>query len=162
MLKLIDLSKTFGDRQVLDNLSLTLTPGQVYGLLGANGAGKTTTINIVCKLLSQDKGEVWLGDEPLSDKNKRFIGIAPQDNLIYKSLSCGENLRFFGEIYGLDRKTCQARIGDCLDAVNLGDRADSSVDTLSGGMQRRINIAIALMHQPKVLILDEPTTGLDI
>ena len=162
MLQLIHLSKQFGSRQVLQDLSLTLFPGEVYGLLGANGAGKTTTINIICNLLKQDAGEVWLGEEPLSDVNKRWIGIAPQDNLLYKSLSCGENLKFFGEIYGLDRRTCEQQIQRCLGAVNLIDRAHSPIDTLSGGMQRRVNIAIALMHQPKLLILDEPTTGLDI
>ena len=162
MLQLINLSKTFGQRQVLDNLSLTLSPREVYGLLGANGAGKTTTINIICNLLKQDRGQVLLGEQPLSKNNQKWIGIAPQDNLLYKSLSCSENLQFFGEIYGLDRATCSQQIERCLAAVNLADRANSPIDTLSGGMQRRVNIAIALMHQPKLLILDEPTTGLDI
>ncbi|MEM6500706.1 MAG: ABC transporter ATP-binding protein [Cyanobacteria bacterium P01_C01_bin.89] len=162
MLRLVNLKKSFGERKVLDDLSLTLMPGEVYGLLGANGAGKTTTINIICRLLNQDGGEVWLGENLLSDANKKLIGIAPQENLLYKSLSCGENLRFFGDIYGLSKKDCDSQIKRCLDAVNLGDRIHSPADTLSGGMQRRINIAIALMHQPKLLILDEPTTGLDI
>ena len=162
MLRLVNLRKTFGERTVLHDLSLTLSPGEVYGLLGANGAGKTTAINIICKLLNQDSGEIWLGEELLSDANKKLIGIAPQENLLYKSLSCGDILRFFGEIYGLSKNDCNAQIKHCLDAVGLDDRIHSSVDTLSGGMQRRINIAIALMHRPKLLILDEPTTGLDI
>ena len=113
MLRLVNLKKSFGERKVLDDLSLTLMPGEVYGLLGANGAGKTTTINIICRLLNQDGGEVWLGENLLSDANKKLIGIAPQENLLYKSLSCGENLRFFGDIYGLSKKDCDSQIKRC-------------------------------------------------
>lgn len=162
MLKIDNLSKDYGNRKVLDNLSLHISPGEIYGLLGPNGAGKTTTINILCNLLHPDRGDITINHLPVSETTKSLIGVAPQENLLYKSLSCAENLSFYGKIYGLSRKNLQERINICLQAVNLADRANSPVETLSGGMQRRLNIAVALVHQPKLLILDEPTTGLDI
>jgi ABC-2 type transport system ATP-binding protein len=162
MLKIKNLNKSYGNRKVLQNLNLEIQPGEVYGLLGANGAGKTTTINIICNLLKADQGEITINNLPVSEATKKLIGIAPQENLLYKTLSCQENLKFFADIYGLDQSTCQKQITDTLTAVNLLDRAKSPVETLSGGMQRRVNIAVALVHQPKLVILDEPTTGLDI
>jgi ABC-2 type transport system ATP-binding protein len=143
-------------------LTLNIAAGEVYALLGPNGAGKTTTINILCNLLRADYGTVLIDGQPASDQTKRLIGIAPQENLLYKQLSCAENLQFFGRIYGLRGPVLQQRVRACLAGVNLSDRANSPVETLSGGMQRRMNIAIALVHQPKLVILDEPTTGLDI
>ncbi|MBD2663039.1 ABC transporter (ATP-binding protein) [Richelia sinica FACHB-800] len=162
MLKIKNLNKSYGNRKVLQNLNLEINPGEVYGLLGANGAGKTTTINIICNLLKADQGEITINNLPVSEATKKLIGIAPQENLLYKTLSCQENLKFFADIYGLDQSTRQKQITDTLTAVNLLDRAKSPVETLSGGMQRRVNIAVALVHQPKLVILDEPTTGLDI
>ncbi len=162
MLKVEGLVKQFGERPVLQGLSFSLKPGEIYGLLGPNGAGKTTTINIICQLLNADQGQVSLGNQPVSGATKAWLGIAPQENLLYRSLTCAENLDFFGRIYGLDLKKRQHQIKTCLAAVNLQDRADSVVETLSGGMQRRLSIAVALVHNPKVVILDEPTTGLDI
>lgn len=162
MLQIKQLAKSFGQRPVLQGLSLEIAPGEIYGLLGPNGAGKTTTINIICNLLKADGGQVLIGGQPVSEQTKPLIGIAPQENLLYKLLSCGENLEFFGRIYGLQGRALQQRVRDCLQAVNLADRIHSPVETLSGGMQRRINIAVALIHQPKLVILDEPTTGLDI
>ncbi len=162
MLQIKNLSKSFGQRTVLQDLSLHIAKGEVYGLLGANGAGKTTTINIICNLLKADRGTVLIDGQPVSEQTKSLIGIAPQENLLYKVLSCQENLEFFGRIYGLSGQVLRKRVRECLEAVNLSDRASSSVETLSGGMQRRINIAVALVHQPKLVILDEPTTGLDI
>lgn len=162
MLSICNLFKSFGTRSVLQDLTFQVNTGEVYGLLGPNGAGKTTTINILCGLLNADQGTVTLGDKPLTDKSKTLIGVAPQANLVYQHLSCEENLRFFAQLYGYNRTQQRYRIESCLEAVQLRDRAKVTVSTLSGGMQRRLNLAIALVHQPKVLILDEPTTGLDI
>ena len=162
MLHIQNLSKSYGKRLVLQDLNLQIQPGEVYGLLGPNGAGKTTTINIICNLLKADSGVIKINSEPISEKSKKLIGIAPQENLLYKSLTCEENLNFYGQIYGLNKQKINRQIQEILAAVNLLDRAKSPVETLSGGMQRRLNIAVALVHQPKLLILDEPTTGLDI
>ncbi|BAY38829.1 ABC transporter-like protein [Nostoc sp. NIES-2111] len=162
MLEISNLNKSYGKRQVLQNLDLNVVDGEIYGLLGANGAGKTTTINIICNLLKADSGDVRLNNQSISDSTKKLIGIAPQENLLYKTLTCAENLRFFAEIYGFNKKNIEIQIKKVLTSVNLLDRANSLVETLSGGMQRRLNIAVALIHQPKLVILDEPTTGLDI
>ena len=162
MLQIEKLNKSYGERSVLRDLTLHIQAGEIYGLLGQNGAGKTTTINILCNLLNADSGKVTINGEPVSDSTKPLIGVAPQENLLYKSLSCEENLNFFAQIYGMERKQRHYQVEKCLKAVNLTDRAKSPVETLSGGMQRRLNIAVALVHQPKLVILDEPTTGLDI
>ncbi|MFB2834588.1 ABC transporter ATP-binding protein [Floridanema evergladense] len=162
MLLIENINKSYGKRQVLQNLNLQINFGEIYGLLGPNGAGKTTTINIICNLLKADSGRIEINEQPVSEKTKSIIGVAPQENLLYKTLTCKENLNFFAQIYGLGRKVRQLQVDNCLAAVNLIDRANSPVETLSGGMKRRLNIAVALVHQPKLLILDEPTTGLDI
>lgn len=162
MLQIDQLSKRYGSKTILDRLNLYLKPGEIYGLLGPNGAGKTTTINLVCGLLRADEGTVRLDGQLASAATKPLIGVMPQQNLLYRSLTCAENLGFFGRIYGLPRSLRQRRIATCLDAVNLLDRAKTPVDQLSGGMQRRLSLAIAMIHQPRLLILDEPTTGLDI
>ena len=162
MLQIEHLNKSYGRQGVLHNLSLTVLDGQIYGLLGPNGAGKTTTINILCNLLQADSGRVYINNHAVSEKTKGLIGVAPQETLIYRYLTCAENLRFFANLYGLRGTTQTQRVQSCLAAVGLSDRADSIAATLSGGMQRRLSLAIALVHQPKVLILDEPTTGLDI
>lgn len=162
MLQLNNVRKRYGKRQVLENLSFQINSGEIYGLLGPNGAGKTTTINLICNLLKPDSGTITFNHLPIERVTKASIGVAPQENLLYKSLTCEENLDFFARIYGLDNQKRRYRIKTCLDAVNLLDRARSPIETLSGGMQRRMNIAVAIVHQPKLLILDEPTTGLDI
>ncbi|GET38145.1 MULTISPECIES: ABC transporter ATP-binding protein [Microseira] len=162
MLKIKNLQKSYGDRLVLRDLTLHIPFGEIYGLLGPNGAGKTTTINILCDLLRADSGEITINNEPVSKATKRLIGVAPQENLLYKTLSCEENLYFFAKIYGLSGKERREQVRAALKAVKLADRAKCPVETLSGGMQRRLNIAAALVHYPKLLILDEPTTGLDI
>ncbi|HEY9848063.1 MAG TPA: ABC transporter ATP-binding protein [Leptolyngbyaceae cyanobacterium] len=162
MLQIENLNKVYGNYKVLRNLNFYILTGEIYGLLGPNGAGKTTAINIICNLLKPDSGKVTINNQPISDNTKPLIGVVPQENLLYKSLSCQENLDFFARIYGLRGKHRRQQIQKCLEAVNLLDRATSPVETLSGGMQRRLNIAVALIHQPKLVILDEPTTGLDI
>jgi ABC-2 type transport system ATP-binding protein len=162
MLQIEKLSKSYGKRQVLQDLTLHIPPGEIYGLLGPNGAGKTTTINIICNLVQADSGAIAINNQPICAATKQLIGIAPQENLLYKTLTCEENLNFFAQIYGLQRKVRKQQVQSCLAAVNLVDRAKTPVEKLSGGMQRRMNVAIALVHQPKLVILDEPTTGLDI
>lgn len=162
MLKITNLKKSYQDRLVLQDLNLNITAGEIYGLLGQNGAGKTTTINIICNLLKADSGVITINNQPVSEATKKLLGVAPQENLLYKTLSCEENLNFYAKIYGLNAQERQQQVKICLTAVNLLDRAKNPVETLSGGMQRRLNIAVALVHQPKLVILDEPTTGLDI
>jgi ABC-2 type transport system ATP-binding protein len=162
MLNIQNLSKFYGQKQVLNDLNLRINTGEIYGLLGANGAGKTTTINIICGLLNYEQGTVTINNHNLSAKTKPWLGVAPQENLLYPQLSCVENLAFFGKIYGLRGTKLTTAINYSLQAVNLEHRQDSPIETLSGGMQRRLNIAVALVHHPKLLILDEPTTGLDI
>ena len=162
MLKIEKLRKYYGKRQVLQDLNLDIQAGEIYGLLGPNGAGKTTTINIICNLLQADSGTIAINNQPVSEATKSWIGVAPQDNLLYKNLTCQENLNFYAQIYGLKGKERRQRITASLAAVKLLDRAKTPVEKLSGGMKRRVNIAVALVHQPKLVILDEPTTGLDI
>jgi ABC-2 type transport system ATP-binding protein len=162
VLNINKLRKSYGGRAVLQDLTLKIAAGEIYGLLGQNGAGKTTTINIICNLLKADSGEITINEQIVSEATKKLIGIAPQENLLYKTLSCEENLNFYAQIYGLNTIERRQQVENCLLAVNLLDRAKSPVETLSGGMQRRLNIAVALVHQPKLVILDEPTTGLDI
>lgn len=162
MLRIERLTKSYGNRPVLRGLNLSLCPGEIYGLLGPNGAGKSTTINILGRLLEPDTGAVWLADRPLQDTPRHWLGIAPQENLLYRSLTCAENLDFFASLYGLGRADRRSRVARCLEWVGLSDRAASPVEALSGGMQRRLNVAVALVHRPKVVILDEPTAGLDV
>ncbi|MGD1862291.1 MAG: ABC transporter ATP-binding protein [Leptolyngbyaceae cyanobacterium] len=162
MLSIRNLSKTYRGRQALQDLSLDLLPGEVYGLLGPNGAGKTTTINLICGLLQADTGQVLINNRAAGNLTKPWIGVMPQENLLYRTLTCAENLHFFAKIYGVSRRQRSLRVQDCLAAVNLSDRAQTPAENLSGGMQRRLSLAIAIVHRPKLLILDEPTTGLDI
>ncbi|MGB5915712.1 MAG: ABC transporter ATP-binding protein [Phormidesmis sp.] len=162
MLKITRLSKQFGDRQALNQLSLSIRPGEIYGLLGPNGAGKTTALNLLCGLLTPDSGEILVQGQPVCQATKLLVGVMPQQNLLYQSLTCVENLAFIARIYGLNKKQTALRVQDCLAAVNLSDRANSVVGDLSGGMQRRLSLAAAIIHQPKLVVLDEPSTGLDI
>lgn len=162
MLSIRALSKTYRGRQALTDLTFDILAGEVYGLLGPNGAGKTTTINIICGLLKADSGQVFINGKAAGETTKPWIGVMPQENLLYRTLTCRENLAFFADLYGLPRKVKSPRIQDCLAAVNLLDRANTPVEKLSGGMKRRLSLAIAIVHRPKLLILDEPTTGLDI
>ena len=162
MLKISSLSKRFGQQQALSELSLDLKPGEIYGLLGPNGAGKTTALNMLCGLLKPDSGEIFLQGQPVCKATKMLVGIMPQQNLLYQSLTCKETLFFLARIYGIRKKDMAPRVHECLSAVNLADRADSVVGDLSGGMQRRLSLAAAIIHHPKLVVLDEPSTGLDI
>lgn len=162
MLQISHLSKRFGQRQALSDLSLSLLPGEIYGLLGPNGAGKTTALNMLCGLIKPDSGEILIQGQPVSEATKRMVGVMPQQNLLYQSLTCAETLSFLARIYGLNKQDMQKQVQSCLSAVNLADRANSVVGDLSGGMQRRLSLAAAIIHRPKLVVLDEPSTGLDI
>ena len=159
-----DLRKRFGDRLAVDGVSFEIAPGETYGLLGPNGAGKTTTVSMICGLLERDGGDVHVAGQqvtPTATKAKAAIGYVPQDLALYPDLSGKENLRFFGQLYGLKGKALGDRVDAVLEVVELADRAGDRVDKYSGGMKRRLNIAAGLLHEPKLLILDEPTVGVD-
>jgi ABC-2 type transport system ATP-binding protein len=159
-----DLRKRYGQRTAVDGVSLVVRPGETYGLLGPNGAGKTTTISMIAGVLASDGGEVRLLGEPVTPGNTRvkaFIGLVPQDLAIYPDLSARENLVFFGRLCGLRGTDLRARVDEVLRVVDLSDRAAERTERYSGGMKRRLNIAIGLLHRPRLLILDEPTVGVD-
>ncbi len=162
MIQVQGLEKAFGDRQVLRGLSFTAHPGEIYGLLGPNGAGKTTTINLLCNLLEPDAGSIRILEREASAEVRQFLGIAPQEISVYRDLTCRENLEFFAAVYGLRRSDRRRRADELIDLFQLQEYADTPVSQLSGGWQRRINIAVSLVHNPPVLILDEPTAGLDV
>ncbi|MDA0636990.1 ABC transporter ATP-binding protein [Nonomuraea sp. MCN248] len=158
------LRKRYGDVTAVEDVGFSIAPGQAYGLLGPNGAGKTTTISILVGLLRPDAGTVLVGGTDLAADPRRAkaaIGYVPQEIALYPELTGRENLRFFGRLFGLPRRALAARIEEVLDLIGLTDRADGRLDTYSGGMRRRINIGAALLHRPAVLILDEPTVGVD-
>ena len=163
MLTLAHVRKTFGSIVAVDDLSLDVRRGEVFGLLGPNGAGKSTTVSLAVGLLAPDGGQVrieGLGD-PAEPSVRQRIGVSPQTLALYELLSAEENLRFFGEVYGLSGSTLDMRVAWCLDFVGLADRKDDRVATYSGGMKRRLNLAAALVHDPDLLLLDEPTVGVD-
>jgi ABC-2 type transport system ATP-binding protein len=158
------LEKRFGSRQAVAGVSFEIGRSETYGLLGPNGAGKTTTISMVCGVLSRDAGMVIVDGRPIDIGTvtaKGAIGYVPQDLAIYPDLTARENLRFFGQLYGLGGKALAARVDEVLELVDLLDRASERTERYSGGMKRRLNIAIGLLHRPKLLILDEPTVGVD-
>lgn len=158
------LVKRFGDRVAVDGVSFAIGLGETYGLLGPNGAGKTTTISMLCGLLTPNGGQVVVAGHPMSGsaiEAKAAIGLVPQDLALYEDLSARDNLRFFGRLQGLRGKELGARLDEVLEVVGLADRADERIDTYSGGMKRRANIAVGLLHRPRLLVLDEPTVGVD-
>jgi ABC-2 type transport system ATP-binding protein len=158
------LSKSFGDRVAVDDATFEVAPGQAYGLLGPNGAGKTTTIRMICGLLRCDAGEVLvqghnIASDPLAAK--AAIGYVPAEVALFTDISAMENLKFWGRLHGLFGRRLEVRCHEALEFVGLSERAHDKVGQFSGGMQRRLNLAVALVHQPKLLILDEPTVGVD-
>jgi ABC-2 type transport system ATP-binding protein len=164
VLEAADVRKRFGQTTALDGVTLAVETGELFGLLGPNGAGKTTLIKIACGLADADSGEVKLFGQRLTRANRdlrRLVGIGTQDLSIYPDLSARENLRFFGKLYDLHGKELESRIENVLGAVGLTERANDRAGTFSGGMKRRLNLAAAIVHEPKLLFLDEPTTGVD-
>ncbi|HJZ92765.1 MAG TPA: ABC transporter ATP-binding protein [Gemmataceae bacterium] len=164
VLEVIDVSKRFGRFEALRGVSLRVEAGELFGLLGPNGAGKTTLLNILACLSDPSTGSVRLFGKPLSrgDLSVRpLVGIATQDLAIYAELTARENLAFFGRLYGLGGPELLKRVDEVLELTTLRERADDRVGTFSGGMKRRLNLGVAVMHRPKVLYLDEPTAGVD-
>ena len=155
------LRKSYGDLRVLDGMSFTVQPGEIYGFVGANGAGKTTTMRIALGVLSRDGGDVRLGDRPMDDDVRRTVGYMPEERGLYPKEKVADQLIYFARLHGMDAPTAKARTADLLETLNLSDRADDKVDTLSLGNQQRVQLAAALVHDPKVLVLDEPFSGLD-
>jgi ABC-2 type transport system ATP-binding protein len=164
LLQVDRLSKSYGAVRAVDGVSFAVNPGEIYGLLGPNGAGKTTTISMICGLLRPDAGSVAVGGRPFAadpQAAKRLMGVVPQDLALYEELSAAENLIFWGRLAGLDAKTARLRTAELLEALSLSDRAKDAVKTFSGGMKRRVNLGCALLHRPQLLLLDEPTVGID-
>jgi len=164
MLEAAHLTRRFGSRVAVDDVTFRVAPGETYGLLGPNGAGKTTTIRLVCGLLSADGGEVTVAGKPVSTSDPRakaHIGYVPQDVSLYPDLTARENLTFFGRLYRLKGAALGQRVDEVLDLIDLLDRGDDRVESFSGGMKRRLNIGASLLHRPSLLILDEPTVGVD-
>jgi len=164
MLDIKNLRKSFGTLVAVDDVSFSLAKGELVGLLGPNGAGKTTTVSMIAGLVTPDRGEVLIAGHRLAgdtDPAKRRIGLVPQDLALYDELSARDNLRFFGALYGLTGRALDEAIAKALELVELADRARDRVKTFSGGMKRRLNLAAGLLHDPDILLLDEPTVGVD-
>lgn len=164
LLDCVGLRRCFGGHLAVDDVSLAIAPGEAYGLLGPNGAGKTTTISMLCGLLVPDAGRVVVAGvdaqrQPAAAKAR--IGFVPQDIAVYPDLTARENLAFVGRLYGLRGARLRERIDAVLDLVDLAGRAGDRAATFSGGMKRRLNIAAGLLHEPELLVLDEPTVGVD-
>ena len=158
------LVKRFDDLAAVNGVSFHIEEGETYGLLGPNGAGKTTTISMVSGLLTRDAGTVTVAGEEIqtnSTRGRAAIGLVPQDLAIYPDLTGEENLLFFGRLYGIPGSNLISRVAHVLDVVGLTERKDDLTKEYSGGMQRRLNIGIGLLHEPRLLILDEPTVGVD-
>jgi len=158
------LRKAFRDLVAVDDVSFRIGPGETYGLLGPNGAGKTTSISIAAGLLHPDAGEVEVAGRRMTPKAtdaKAAVGLVPQELAVYPELTARENLRFFARLYGMDRRHGDQRVDEVLEVIGLTDRADDRASEYSGGMKRRLNIGIGLLHEPTLLILDEPTVGVD-
>jgi ABC-2 type transport system ATP-binding protein len=164
LLEVKELSKSYGNIKAVGGISFEIQKGEIFGLLGPNGAGKTTTISMLSCLLKPDSGDAFVdGYSILKDSMevKKRIGVVPQDVSLYPTLSAQENLVFFGEMYGLTGSKLREKVDEVLEVVGLKDRRKEAINKYSGGMKRRINIAVGLLPSPKLLILDEPTVGVD-
>ena len=164
MIRVKDLQKSYGDLRAVDGISFEVPEGEMLGFLGPNGAGKTTTLSMISGLLKPDRGRVSIGEIDVwhSPKEaKRILGLVPQDLALYEELTARENLMFWGSLFHLPRPEPKANIELWLDRVGLKGRGREAVSKFSGGMKRRLNLAIGLVHNPKVVLLDEPTVGID-
>jgi len=164
LLEVKELSKSYGNIKAVGGISFEIQKGEIFGLLGPNGAGKTTTISMLSCLLKSDSGDAFVDGYSISKDSmevKKRIGVVPQDVSLYPTLSAQENLVFFGEMYGLTGSKLREKVDEVLEIVGLKDRRKEAINKYSGGMKRRINIAVGLLPSPKLLILDEPTVGVD-
>ena len=164
MLKVENLYKNFGNIIAVDGISFEVKKGEVFGLLGPNGAGKSTTISIISTLIPPTRGEILFEGESIFENSKNLrqkLGIVPQDIALYPTLTGYENLRFWGNLYGLKGSQLKKRINEVADIIGLNERLKDKVEKYSGGMKRRLNIGAALLHHPDLLIMDEPTVGID-
>lgn len=157
------LTHHFGSRVAVEELSFRVRAGEVYGLLGPNGAGKTTTIKMICGLLAPDRGSITIGGIGTEGnlEVRRLVGYVPQDVALYPDLTARENLAFLGRLYRLRGRELAERVDEALELIDLQSRGADRVDSFSGGMKRRLNIAAGLLHHPELLVLDEPTVGVD-
>lgn len=164
MIKVSNITKRFNDKLVLDNINFEIEKGEIFGLIGPNGAGKSTLINIMTTLIDATNGSVEIGGYDIK-KNpieaKSLIGLVPQELALFEEMNAYDNLQFFGSLYGLSRKVLKQRIEEALQVTGLSDHRKQKVKKFSGGMKRRLNIAAAIMHHPQILIMDEPTVGVD-
>ena len=164
MLTVKDLRKSFKDFQAVKGVSFSVEKGESFGLLGPNGAGKSTIINMITGLYSPTSGFITVKDIDVIKNAKqaqKWIGVVPQDIALYQEMSAKENLKFWGRMYGLSGKALDKKVDEVLELIGLTDRAKGKIDTFSGGMKRRVNIGAAILHQPDLLIMDEPTVGID-
>ena len=164
MIQVTNLSKSFNQNQAVKNLSFSIHQGEIFGLLGPNGAGKSTIINMMSTILPSDKGVILIDGNHIkkaSDTCKTLIGVVPQEISLYDEFTAYENLLFWGELYQIPARELKKRIETILELIGLSDRKNDLIKTYSGGMKRRINIASAILHNPKVLFMDEPTVGVD-
>ncbi len=164
ILEVVHLVKKYGDFEAVKGISFCVEEGEVFGLLGPNGAGKTQTISMLTGVIPPTEGTIRIGGYDICkepEQVKKINGLVPQDLALYPTLSARANLNFFGRIYGLHGRELKERVEDVLRVVALTERADQAVDKFSGGMKRRVNIAAGLVHQPRLLFLDEPTVGVD-
>lgn len=164
IIKIKNVTKRFKDKIVLDNISFEVEEGEVFGFIGPNGAGKSTLINIISTTLEKEKGKIIVDEYDIdkdSIKAKSIIGIVPQEIALIEELNAYDNLEFFGALYGLKGRVLKERVNEALSIVGLSERKREKVKKFSGGMKRRLNIAAAIMHNPKILIMDEPTVGID-
>ena len=164
LLEVRHLRKSFGEIRAVDDVSFEVREGELYGLLGPNGAGKTTTISMLCGLLRPDSGDVLVDGGSFwqnPERAKKIMGVVPQEVTIYEELTGRENLEFWGQLAGLSASEARARATELLDALALADRGQDAIKKYSGGMKRRLNVGCALLHRPRLLLLDEPTVGID-
>jgi len=164
MIQLRSVSKSFGNIEAVKNVSFNIDKGEIFGILGPNGAGKSTIVNILNTLVKPDKGDVIIDGVNIKDDGdtiKLIMGVVPQEIALYEELSAYENLMFWGGLYDIPKSDLKVKVNNNLDIVDLSYRKNDRIKTFSGGMKRRINIACSLLHNPKILVLDEPTVGVD-
>jgi ABC-2 type transport system ATP-binding protein len=164
ILKTENLAKKFDELIAVKDVSFEINEGEIFSLLGPNGAGKTTTISMLSTLIKPTTGNAWIGGHSVIDAAlavRKIIGVVPQEIALYDTLSARENLLFWGRMYGLSGKYLRSRCDQVLEQVTLTERAKDRVETFSGGMKRRINIAVGLLHKPRIIFMDEPTVGID-